>query len=228
MAALGAYVAWTRRAPQARRWRGRVRALAHARSRSASRSRASPPCSPGSGWSRCCAGAGAGRGRRRRPGRAPAWSRSCSSAGPRPATSRATAASTSGHAALVKGGLELADDRPIAGWGSGAFGRAFYDQIEKARDDRLALRADHRRRRAGRDRADRSTRRCSWSARWSLSSARGASGSPARTAVAACFVAMIGRQPRLHGVRDRSGDLGAARAGRRAAPSDRARDGHPR
>jgi hypothetical protein len=38
-----------------------------------------------------------------------------------------------GHSSLVKGGLELTGDRPIAGWGSGAFGRAFYDQIEKAR-----------------------------------------------------------------------------------------------
>ena len=39
----------------------------------------------------------------------------------------------SGHSDLVEGGLELAQDRPIAGWGSGAFGRAFYEQIEQAR-----------------------------------------------------------------------------------------------
>ena len=39
----------------------------------------------------------------------------------------------SGHADLVRGGLDLAEDRPIAGWGSGAFGRAFYDHIERAR-----------------------------------------------------------------------------------------------
>jgi putative inorganic carbon (hco3(-)) transporter len=39
----------------------------------------------------------------------------------------------SGHSDLVEGGIELAEDRPIAGWGSGAFGRAFYEQIEQAR-----------------------------------------------------------------------------------------------
>jgi putative inorganic carbon (HCO3(-)) transporter len=39
----------------------------------------------------------------------------------------------SGHSDLVKGGLDLASDRPIAGYGSGSFGRAFYDHIERAR-----------------------------------------------------------------------------------------------
>ena len=39
----------------------------------------------------------------------------------------------SGHADLIDGGLELAEDRPIAGWGSGSFGRAFYERIERAR-----------------------------------------------------------------------------------------------
>ena len=39
----------------------------------------------------------------------------------------------SGHADLVEGGLELAEDRPIAGWGSGSFGRAFFERIEPAR-----------------------------------------------------------------------------------------------
>ena len=39
----------------------------------------------------------------------------------------------SGHSDLVEGGLELAGDRPLAGWGSGAFGRAFYERIEPAR-----------------------------------------------------------------------------------------------
>ncbi len=39
----------------------------------------------------------------------------------------------SGHADLVEGGLELAGDRPFAGWGSGAFGRAFFEEIEPAR-----------------------------------------------------------------------------------------------
>jgi putative inorganic carbon (hco3(-)) transporter len=39
----------------------------------------------------------------------------------------------SGHADLIKGGIDLAQDRPIAGYGSGSFGRAFFDQIEQAR-----------------------------------------------------------------------------------------------
>ncbi len=39
----------------------------------------------------------------------------------------------SGHADLIEGGIDLAEERPLAGWGSGSFGRAFYDQIEPAR-----------------------------------------------------------------------------------------------
>jgi hypothetical protein len=40
---------------------------------------------------------------------------------------------TSGRAGLVRGGLELAEDRPIWGWGSGSFGAAFSRQIQRAR-----------------------------------------------------------------------------------------------
>jgi O-antigen ligase len=39
----------------------------------------------------------------------------------------------SGHADLISGGIDLAQDRPIWGWGSGSFGRAFYERIERAR-----------------------------------------------------------------------------------------------
>ncbi|MQA76109.1 MAG: hypothetical protein GEU88_17540, partial [Solirubrobacterales bacterium] len=39
----------------------------------------------------------------------------------------------SGHASLLRGGIELAGDRPLAGYGSGSFGAAFYDNIERAR-----------------------------------------------------------------------------------------------
>jgi putative inorganic carbon (hco3(-)) transporter len=38
-----------------------------------------------------------------------------------------------GHTDLIEGGLDLFEDRPFAGYGSGAFGRAFYDEIERAR-----------------------------------------------------------------------------------------------
>jgi len=38
---------------------------------------------------------------------------------------------TAGRVSLVEGGIELAGDRPLYGWGSGSFGRAYYDQIKK-------------------------------------------------------------------------------------------------
>jgi O-antigen ligase len=37
-----------------------------------------------------------------------------------------------GRTSLVRGGLDLARDRPVWGWGSGAFGEAFYTRIQKA------------------------------------------------------------------------------------------------
>jgi putative inorganic carbon (HCO3(-)) transporter len=40
---------------------------------------------------------------------------------------------TSGRADLVSGGLELAGDRPLWGWGSGSFGRAFFREIQRAK-----------------------------------------------------------------------------------------------
>jgi putative inorganic carbon (hco3(-)) transporter len=38
-----------------------------------------------------------------------------------------------GRSDLIEGGIDLFADRPLGGYGSGAFGRAFYDEIEKAR-----------------------------------------------------------------------------------------------
>ena len=38
-----------------------------------------------------------------------------------------------GHTSLIDGGVDLFQDRPFAGHGSGGFGRAFYEDIEKAR-----------------------------------------------------------------------------------------------
>ena len=39
----------------------------------------------------------------------------------------------SGREPLVEGGIQLFEEKPAAGWGSGAFGRAFYEEIEQAR-----------------------------------------------------------------------------------------------
>jgi putative inorganic carbon (HCO3(-)) transporter len=38
----------------------------------------------------------------------------------------------SGHTDLIEGGLELAEDRPIAGWGSGSFGAAFVQEVDQS------------------------------------------------------------------------------------------------
>ncbi len=39
----------------------------------------------------------------------------------------------SGREPLLEGGVQLFEEKPAAGWGSGAFGRAFYEEIEQAR-----------------------------------------------------------------------------------------------
>lgn len=41
----------------------------------------------------------------------------------------------SGHADLIEGGLDLAEDRPIAGWGSGSFGAAFVQEVDDTAQD---------------------------------------------------------------------------------------------
>jgi O-antigen ligase len=49
--------------------------------------------------------------------------------------SRSTEVGTggAGRTSLVRGGLDLARDRPVWGWGSGSFGEAFYTHIEAAK-----------------------------------------------------------------------------------------------
>ncbi len=128
----------------------------------------------------------------------------------------------SGHADLMRGGLALAgvvDDedardqgdfgRPIAGYGSGSFGRAFFEHVEQARTT------------------------VSHSEPITVAAEQGAigfvvyvallvaalvtllGGQPGRSLIrivaAACFVAIVRRQLRVHGLRHRPGGLGAAR-----------------
>ena len=38
---------------------------------------------------------------------------------------------TSGRGALLEGGFDLIEEEPIVGWGSGAFGRAYFDQVAR-------------------------------------------------------------------------------------------------
>ena len=40
---------------------------------------------------------------------------------------------TSGRGALLEGGFDLIEEEPLLGWGSGSFGRAYFDQIRKTR-----------------------------------------------------------------------------------------------
>ena len=38
---------------------------------------------------------------------------------------------TSGRGALLEGGFDLIEEEPLAGWGSGSFGRAYFDHVRK-------------------------------------------------------------------------------------------------
>jgi O-antigen ligase len=98
-------------------------------------------------------------------------------------------AELSGRTSLVSGGIDLAEDRPVWGWGSGAFGRAFTDQIEVAKtttshSEPITVAAEQG-----------AIGMVVYIALLVVSLAllftAGVRGSLARTAVAACYVAMI-------------------------------------
>jgi O-antigen ligase len=96
---------------------------------------------------------------------------------------------TSGRTDLVSGGVRLAKDRPGWGWGSGSFGRAFTDHIERAKtttshSEPITVAAEQG-----------AIGIVLYLALLVVSLllvfAGGVRGSPARAAVAACYVAMI-------------------------------------
>ncbi len=57
---------------------------------------------------------------------------------------QACSTTTSGRVDLVTGGLELAGDRPLWGWGSGSFGAAFARHIDRGPRQPSPTGADHR------------------------------------------------------------------------------------
>lgn len=108
-----------------------------------------------------------------------------SAAGPQ----RGANAELSGRTSLVSGGIELAGDRPVWGWGSGSFGRAFTDQIEVAKtttshSEPITVAAEQ-------GVVGMVVYIALLAVSLALLFAPGVRGSPARTAVAACFVAMV-------------------------------------
>ena len=133
MVLLAAVLLWTRRRREASLIAPRSRCCGPG-SCSRSRSRASPRCCSASPCSPRCAGS---RGRcwrapaRRRASR----SRSCSS---RPACSTSRPAAeeldrtTSGRANLIEGGLRMVRDRPVLGYGSGAYAEQYRERERSA------------------------------------------------------------------------------------------------
>jgi O-antigen ligase len=47
-----------------------------------------------------------------------------------------------GHVPLFEGGVDLFEDRPFAGWGSGSFGAAFYEQVERTAKTNVSSHAE--------------------------------------------------------------------------------------
>jgi O-antigen ligase len=94
-----------------------------------------------------------------------------------------------GRTSLVRGGLDLARDRPVWGWGSGSFGKAFYTHIEAAKttashDTPIATAAEQ-------GVIGLAVYAALVAAALAVMLAGDVRGSPARAGVAALFVAMI-------------------------------------
>ena len=93
-----------------------------------------------------------------------------------------------GRTKLVSGGLELAGDRPVWGWGSGSFGAAFQKHIKRARtvnshSEPVTVLAEQG--------AIGAAVYLATLAVALFALLRGAAASAARAAVAACFIALI-------------------------------------
>ena len=132
------------RARPRRRGGGRLRRAASSPSR---RPASSPSSSAWRCWPRC-AGASAGpRSRRRSPSPRSSLGVLFVAGG----SNESTRTVTEGHSSLVSGGVKLARHRPLYGYGSASFSKAFARGRERGpgRHDDLAHRAGHRRGRAG-------------------------------------------------------------------------------
>jgi O-antigen ligase len=94
----------------------------------------------------------------------------------------------SGRESLLEGGLDLFEAKPLGGWGSGAFGQAFYEEIERARSiishsEPVTVAAEQG--------VVGLAVYAAFVVVALVTLLAGASGSLARAAVAACFVAML-------------------------------------
>jgi O-antigen ligase len=96
----------------------------------------------------------------------------------------------SGHSDLVEGGLELAEDRPLAGWGSGSFGAAFVQEIDESAEQ-IVSHAEPVTVAAEQGALGLVAYLAMLGAALVTLLGAGPGGSVARSAVAACFVAMI-------------------------------------
>jgi hypothetical protein len=96
----------------------------------------------------------------------------------------------SGHSDLVEGGLELAEDRPLAGWGSGSFGAAFVQEIDESAEQ-IVSHAEPVTVAAEQGALGLVAYLAILGAALVTLLGAGPGGSVARSAVAACFVAMI-------------------------------------
>jgi O-antigen ligase len=103
--------------------------------------------------------------------------------------SRGIKEETSGRAGLIEGGVDLFEERPFLGWGSGAFGRAFFDNVREA--ETTTSHAEPLTVAAEQGVVGLAVYAALIAAILWVLFGSGVGGNPARAAVAACMVAML-------------------------------------